>query len=69
MIPCTVCLTSYSSESLDGTEPLSDLIKEVENGTIKVRIDKVFKLDEIVQAHEYLDSNKAVGKIVVVTEQ
>ena len=29
---------------------------------------KVFTFDEVSQAHQYLDSNKAVGKIVLVNK-
>ncbi len=34
-------------------------------GRLKPVIDKVFKLDDIVEAHRYLESNQQVGKIVV----
>jgi NADPH:quinone reductase-like Zn-dependent oxidoreductase len=34
-------------------------------GDFKPRIDKVFKLSEIVQAHQYMESNAQIGKIVV----
>ena len=30
-----------------------------------LNIDPIFKLDEVRQAHEYLESNRAQGKLVV----
>lgn len=47
--------------------PLSELLKQIEAGTMKVQIGKVFKLDEIVEAHRCMEDNRAGGKIVVVT--
>lgn len=35
------------------------------NGTFKPIVAKTFKLDEIVQAHRYMESNEQIGKIVV----
>ena len=35
------------------------------SGDFKPRIDKVFKLAEIVEAHRYMESNAQIGKIVV----
>jgi NADPH:quinone reductase-like Zn-dependent oxidoreductase len=35
------------------------------DGTFKPLIAKTFKLDEIVQAHRYMESNEQIGKIVV----
>ena len=32
---------------------------------VKLNIDKVFGLDQIVEAHKYMDSNTAIGKLVV----
>lgn len=34
-------------------------------GEFKPRIDKTFKLDQIVEAHRYMESNAQIGKIVV----
>ncbi|MAZ26297.1 MAG: NADPH:quinone reductase [Cytophagaceae bacterium] len=35
------------------------------NGKLKPTVDRTFTLDEIVQAHEYMESNQQKGKIVV----
>ena len=37
----------------------------VEAGTFKPRIDRVFPLADIVEAHRYMESNEQIGKIVV----
>lgn len=39
----------------------------VANGDFKPRIDKVFPLAQIVEAHRYMESNQQIGKIVVTT--
>ncbi|KIX05551.1 uncharacterized protein Z518_06423 [Rhinocladiella mackenziei CBS 650.93] len=68
-IPSTVCLTVYGGGSKEVKEtPLNDLLKQIKAGTLPLRIGKVFKLDEIVQAHDTMEKNLARGKIVVLTE-
>jgi NADPH:quinone reductase-like Zn-dependent oxidoreductase len=37
----------------------------IEAGQFKPRIDRVFPLDQIVEAHRYMESNEQIGKIVV----
>jgi NADPH:quinone reductase-like Zn-dependent oxidoreductase len=67
-IPTAVRLTSYAGESEDFMQmPLEDLIKQVASGSLRVQIGKVFRLDEIVEAHRFMEENKAGGKIVVLT--
>ncbi len=41
------------------------LLAALESGSLKPVIDKTFKLEEIVDAHRYLESNQQFGKIVV----
>ncbi|KAL8714392.1 MAG: hypothetical protein Q9220_001725 [cf. Caloplaca sp. 1 TL-2023] len=67
-VPTSVCLTSYAggNEDLMAT-PLEELCEDVRAGKIKVGIGKVFDIEEIVQAHELMEANKAGGKIVVTT--
>jgi NADPH:quinone reductase-like Zn-dependent oxidoreductase len=68
LIPSAVGLTTYLSsvEDFHGL-PLEELVKAVEAGEIKVPIGKVLPLDEIVHAHELMETSKAGGKIVIVT--
>lgn len=46
-------------------ELLQEFINEVENGTVKLNIDKTFQLNEVSDAHQYMEDNKSKGKIVV----
>ncbi len=65
-IPSLVRLTVYMGEFKNlSKDLLQEFIDEVAKGTIKLTIDKVFRLDEVSRVHEYLEGNKAKGKIVV----
>jgi NADPH:quinone reductase-like Zn-dependent oxidoreductase len=67
-IPTAVCLTGYAGESEDFMRtPLNDLARQVQAGTLRVQVGRVFALDEIVAAHRLMEENKAGGKIVVLT--
>ena len=67
LIPSGVFLTGYNGGPDDFmTTPLQELVEQVENGTLHVQVGKVFKLDEIVEAHRVMEENKAGGKIVVL---
>ncbi len=67
-IPTGVNLTTYSGGVTEFMRmPLQDLIEQVENGTLKPKIGKVFRLDDIAKAHECMEDNRAGGKIVVTT--
>ena len=46
-------------------EALKYVFDRVAAGSFKPRIDRVFPLAEIVEAHRYMESNKQIGKIVV----
>ena len=45
---------------------ISDLLAQVANGNLRVEIDKTFPLSEAAAAHEYAESRKAFGRIVIV---
>ena len=67
-IPSLGRLTVYMGESKSlSKDLLQEFIDEVDKGTIKLNIDNVFRLNEVVQAHQYMEDNKAKGKIVVMT--
>jgi NADPH:quinone reductase-like Zn-dependent oxidoreductase len=68
VIPSTVCLTIYDGGIADFMRtPYQELIAQITDGTLQVRIGKVFSLDQIVEAHRCMEENKAGGKIVVLT--
>ncbi|MET7029947.1 zinc-binding alcohol dehydrogenase family protein [Sediminicola luteus] len=65
-IPSLGRLTVYMGESDNLSKELfQEFIDHVENGTIVLNIDKVFPLDEVAAAHQYMEDNNAIGKIVV----
>ena len=65
-IPSLGRLTVYMGESKNlSKELLQEFIDEVEKGTIKLNIDSVFSLDQVAEAHQYMEENRAKGKIVV----
>jgi NADPH:quinone reductase-like Zn-dependent oxidoreductase len=45
--------------------PLQMLIDQVAGGELPVVRARVFRLDQIVEAHRLMESNQAGGKIVV----
>lgn len=66
-IPSLSFLTVYMGDSKNlSKETLQEFIIEVEKGKINLNIDKVFRLDEVSYAHQYMEDNRAKGKIVVV---
>ena len=67
VIPTSVCLTTYDGGPEDFMlTPLDELVEQVAAGTLRVQVGKVFKLDDIVEAHRCMEENKAGGKIVVL---
>lgn len=66
-IPATVRLTSYSGDSSDFlATPLSWFADEVAAGRQSAQLDRTFAFEELVEAHRYMESNQATGKVVVV---
>ena len=47
--------------------PLDELVEQVAAGRLRVQVGRVFKLDDIVEAHRCMEENKAGGEIVVLT--
>jgi len=71
MIPSTVRLTVYDSETLtaaNATGALQHIVDAVAAGLYPVNIDRVFHLDEIATAHRYMEENNATGKLVVLVD-
>jgi len=69
MIPPGTKLTAFHSDDIKGsagTAVLQRVVAEVEAGVYRPNIDRVFGLDEIAQAHRYMENNEATGKLVVV---
>jgi len=67
MIPSGTKLTALHSRDLKGgTTVLQRIIHQVETGVYRPNIDHVFRLDDIVTAHKYMETNQATGKLVVL---
>ncbi|MEX3914796.1 zinc-binding alcohol dehydrogenase family protein [Paraburkholderia sp. BR10872] len=67
VIPSTVKLTIYDGGVNEFmATPYDELLAQVKAGTLRVPVGKVFRLDEIVDAHRCMEENKAGGKIVVL---
>ncbi|MBC7870478.1 MAG: zinc-binding dehydrogenase [Chitinophagaceae bacterium] len=67
-MPSTVRLTLYTSEEVENTyytPILQEIVKRVEAGRYHPNIDRVFQLEEIVEAHRIMENNQAAGKLVV----
>ncbi len=70
-IPSTVKLTHYSTETVtaaNSTRALQQIVDGVAAGRYRVSIDQVFHFHEIVEAHRYMEENRAKGKLVVVVD-
>jgi NADPH:quinone reductase-like Zn-dependent oxidoreductase len=69
MIPSGTKLTSYSShnvKSSEGASVLQAVADGVARGVYYSNLDRVFSLDQISQAHQYMENNLAIGKVVVL---
>ena len=66
-IPSTVNLTTYAGGAQDFIDaPLQTIVNRIEEGRMAAKIGRVFRLDDIVEAHRCMEDNAAGGKIVVV---
>ena len=66
-IPSLGRLTVYMGDSKNlSRELLQDFIDEIEKGTIQLNIDRIFQLSKVSEAHQYMEDNKAKGKVVVL---
>lgn len=69
-IPPGVKLTSYSGGSSDiGTQQLQHYVGLIEAGKLLIQTGSVFGFEELIKAHELMDSNLAGGKIVALGKQ
>ncbi|MEU4390803.1 zinc-binding alcohol dehydrogenase family protein [Kribbella sp. NPDC023855] len=65
-LPNGVRLTAYGGESSDlPAEAFQHYVDLIAAGKLPIRIDRVFGLDEIAEAHRIMENGDAVGKLVV----
>lgn len=60
-------LTAYHGHGI-AREDLQEIADAVRAGDIRVNLDRVFRFEEIVEAHRYMEANQATGKVVVTLE-
>ncbi|NME71056.1 NAD(P)-dependent alcohol dehydrogenase [Flammeovirga aprica] len=46
-------------------QALTDLIKLMEEQKLEVKIDQEFELENIVEAHRYMEQSRTVGKVII----
>lgn len=66
-LPANGYLTSFYSGNVSA-ERIQEMLDFVYDHKVDARPEKVFGLEEVPEAHEYLDSSRSYGKIVCVTE-
>lgn len=68
-IPTGVRLTSYAGEAANlSKERLQSFVNDVASGRQTLTLDRTFRFEELPEAHQYMESNQASGKLVVVVE-
>ncbi|KAJ3298149.1 hypothetical protein HK104_011142 [Borealophlyctis nickersoniae] len=66
-IPSGTYLTHFDARTVDLNKvPMQEIVDRALDGRYRINLDKVFALEEIVKAHEYMEAKKAMGKVVVV---
>jgi NADPH:quinone reductase-like Zn-dependent oxidoreductase len=71
-IPSTVRLTVYTTHivtAANSTAALQQIVRGVEAGRLRLNLDRVFRFDEIVEAHRYMEESRAAGKLVVAVDK
>ncbi|MGI9055050.1 MAG: NAD(P)H-quinone oxidoreductase [Pyrinomonadaceae bacterium] len=62
----TVLRSRATEEKAEATANfVTEVLPLLESGKIKPNIDKVFPMEEIRKAHEYVESNESFGKVVL----
>jgi NADPH:quinone reductase-like Zn-dependent oxidoreductase len=68
-IPSSVHLTTYHSGTTSAersTAALQEIADGVAAGYYRPNVQRVFRFDEIVEAHRFMEINRGTGKLVVV---
>ena len=67
-LPRGVRLTAYGGEAADLPPPLlQGFLDSLAAGTAVVPIGRVYRIDQVVQAHADMEANRVSGKLVVLT--
>ena len=71
-IPSTVRLTVYESGTTSAersTMALQTIVDGVADGRFRANLQRTFRFDEIVEAHQFMEANRGSGKLVVVVDE
>jgi NADPH:quinone reductase-like Zn-dependent oxidoreductase len=61
-------LTVYTSDNIvaaSASAALQHIVEGVEQKRYNAHIDRIFHFHQIVEAHRYMEENRATGKLVV----
>jgi NADPH:quinone reductase len=62
----TVLRSRPTAEKAEATRKFAEeVVPLLADGTLKPNIDKVFKVEDVKESHEYLESNASFGKVVL----
>ena len=67
-IPSSVKLTVYTSDGItraSASAALQHIVEGIEQKHYDPHIDRIFPFEQIVEAHRYMEENRATGKLVV----
>ena len=65
-IPSLGRLTVYMGDAKNlNKERLQEFMDSVAKGDVKLNIDRIFGLEDIIEAHQYMEDSKGKGKLVV----
>ena len=67
-LPANGYLTSFYSGNVDSGK-LQEMLDYIERYHVDVKPEKVFRLQEVPDAHSYLESSNSFGKVVVINEK
>jgi NADPH:quinone reductase-like Zn-dependent oxidoreductase len=68
MIPSGARLTAFHSNDAKGKAGvgvLQRVVRNVETGVYRPNVDRIFDLDDIAAAHEYMEGDQATGKVLL----
>lgn len=65
MIPTGTRLTAFHSDTVRGAAGSGSSTRS-RPGSSNPHVDRVFSLDDVAEAHRYLEDDQATGKVVLV---
>ena len=67
--PGTSLQVGQTVAAVMGAQALQQLVDGVAAGRYQLSLDKVFPFEHIVEAHRYMEENRATGKLVVLVDE